>query len=185
MAHSTKKEPNIELLRATAKSILEDRKAMSDKLKIKILVTIKEFFKNHKNLVTEIFFIQRTTEYDDQGSTLNTGSMNYKPTDILKYLLGEEGTKVFIEPPDDDRDKFQEFNSLNWELKHEDKAAKLYKKYSVPPQAEACFKFLAKLSLLLETLPESIMGEMFGEDKAIFIKSDGTINIERFDPWDY
>lgn len=174
------------LAEANTAAVLKDMHALAKSLKVELIKAMQYFFQNHGNLVAELMFVHRTTEYNDEGSELFTGNLNFKPTDVLKYMLPEGETQDnFLLYPNDYREDFKEYHPIGYNFSTRKSATSALKKAKASTQVIQLYSDMTKLQQIFNKIPDHVFGDMFGEDKMIIIKSNGEITMEHFDAWDY
>lgn len=181
----SKKIPNtVALFEQNSKLLLQDYKVFVAQLKREFVLALKYFLKDHSNLIAELMFVHRTTEYNDEGSELFTGYLNFKASEVLKYLIGDYKDKL-LHGSDDYREDYQDYHPVRYLFGNQLEFTKLMRNKDIPRQVVTFFTDFQKIHNIFQAVPDHIIGEMFGEDRMVIIKPDGEIITKHFSAWEY
>lgn len=141
-------------------------------LKKELLESVKLFFSYYGKYVEEIFWIHRSSEYNDEGSCLGTGEVYFQLTEVANYLIEQTPdlrAKVFCSC--DHHESTENFVGLAYNFN--------LTKTTTP--LKGMLQELKKLQDIFSSCPDTLVGELFGPDTEVHIRNDGKVDIKNFD----
>lgn len=144
-------------------------------LKKELVSSIREFFKDNAKYVSEIFWVHRSSQYNDEGSSINSGELFFKTTEVANYLIDQTpDLRNKLLDQCDHHEETEDFVTLSYNIEPLNK---------ITSPVKQCLLDLFKLQELLYNCSDDLLGDMFGNNMEVHILNNGKVELKEFSPY--